>query len=119
MNVNPVKSYVYSNMHNKASVKSAVGQDLTTTGSINKNSGLTDNPDKYASADNGNVSLFGDDGLNFWDFLDIINPLQHIPVISTIYRQITGDEIGAAAKVIGGARTICMIFRSTFQPAGR
>ena len=103
MNVNPVKSYIYSNMQNKASVKSTVGQDLTVTGSIDKNNRLADNPDKHASADNSNVSLFGDDGLNFWDFLDVINPLQHIPVISTIYRQITGDEIGAAAKVIGGA----------------
>lgn len=46
---------------------------------------------------------FGDDGLTFWDFLDIINPLQHIPVISTFYRSITGDEIDPAAKIAGGA----------------
>ncbi|MDY0030255.1 MAG: hypothetical protein RBR86_09975 [Pseudobdellovibrionaceae bacterium] len=39
----------------------------------------------------------------FLDFLDIINPLQHIPIISTIYRHITGDEIGAVAQVAGGA----------------
>src|SRR5262245_34046554 len=25
--------------------------------------------------------------------IDIVNPLQHIPVISTLYRRITGDEI--------------------------
>ena len=46
---------------------------------------------------------FGDYGLTFWDFLDIINPLQHIPVISTLYRSITGDEIDPAAKIAGGA----------------
>jgi hypothetical protein len=45
---------------------------------------------------------FGQDGLTFWDFLDIINPLQHIPVISTLYRSITGDEIDPAAKIAGG-----------------
>ncbi|MCZ4281160.1 hypothetical protein O4H49_10255 [Kiloniella laminariae] len=38
----------------------------------------------------------------FLDFLDIINPLQHIPVISSIYREITGDEIQAPARIFGG-----------------
>jgi hypothetical protein len=41
------------------------------------------------------------EGFTFGDFLDIINPLQHIPVISTLYRHLTGDEIGAAEKVAG------------------
>jgi len=40
--------------------------------------------------------------LGFGDFLDLINPLQHIPVVSTIYRAITGDEIGGPAKILGG-----------------
>lgn len=35
--------------------------------------------------------------------IDIINPLQHIPVISTIYRNITGDEINPLARVAGDA----------------
>ena len=38
--------------------------------------------------------LFGKDGFTLGDFLDIINPLQHIPVVSTVYRAITGDKIG-------------------------
>lgn len=40
---------------------------------------------------------------SFWDFIDLINPLQHIPIINTIYREITGDQIKAPAKIIGGA----------------
>lgn len=40
--------------------------------------------------------------LSFWDILDIVNPLQHIPVVGSIYRAITGDEIGAPARVAGG-----------------
>ena len=40
--------------------------------------------------------------LTFGDFLDLINPLQHIPIVSTIYRAITGDEIGGPAKILGG-----------------
>lgn len=42
-------------------------------------------------------------GFSFGDFLDIINPLQHIPVISTIYRMVTDDDIGPGARVAGGA----------------
>ncbi|MDK9721088.1 MAG: hypothetical protein OEL53_07875 [Rhodospirillales bacterium] len=39
---------------------------------------------------------------SFWDFLDVINPLQHIPVVSTLYRAVTGDEIGAVPRIVGG-----------------
>lgn len=46
--------------------------------------------------------MFGADGFGFDDFLDIINPLQHIPVISTLYREFTGDEIESGARMIGG-----------------
>ncbi|MBT5049270.1 MAG: hypothetical protein HOM58_12290 [Rhodospirillaceae bacterium] len=38
-------------------------------------------------------------GFSFGDFLDIINPLQHIPVVSTIYRMVTEDEIGPGGSV--------------------
>jgi len=46
--------------------------------------------------------FFGNDGFTFFDFLDVINPLQHIPVVSTVYRSITGDEIDPSAKIAGG-----------------
>ena len=39
----------------------------------------------------------------FANVLDIINPLQHIPIVSTVYRAITGDEITGPAKLVGGA----------------
>lgn len=42
-------------------------------------------------------------GFSFGDFLDIINPLQHIPVVSTIYRMATEDNISPGARVAGGA----------------
>jgi hypothetical protein len=44
-----------------------------------------------------------DDGFGFDDFLDIVNPLQHIPLVGTLYRSITGDEIEAPARLAGGA----------------
>lgn len=41
--------------------------------------------------------------MSFWDFVDIVNPLQHIPVVGTIYREITHDTIRAPAKIAGSA----------------
>ncbi|MZR29813.1 hypothetical protein [Sneathiella litorea] len=58
---------------------------------------VDENGDKIP-ADNG----FGEDGFGFDDFLDIINPLQHIPGISSLYRELTGDEINPGARTIGG-----------------
>lgn len=40
--------------------------------------------------------------MSFWDVLDVVNPLQHIPIVNSIYRAVTGDEIGAPARVMGG-----------------
>ncbi len=31
----------------------------------------------------------------------MVNPLQHLPVIGTIYRAITGEHIGAVEKIAG------------------
>ncbi len=47
--------------------------------------------------------LFGEDGFDFDDVLDIINPLQHIPIVSTLYRAVTGDTIAAGPRLAGGA----------------
>lgn len=38
----------------------------------------------------------------FWDLVDVVNPMQHIPVVASIYRDITEDEIKPAAKIAGG-----------------
>jgi hypothetical protein len=40
---------------------------------------------------------------SFKDILDMLNPLQHLPVISTLYRKLTGETIGGVARIIGGA----------------
>jgi hypothetical protein len=40
---------------------------------------------------------------SFHDFLSIINPLQHLPVVGTLYRAITGDKIGTPEKIAGDA----------------
>ncbi len=47
-------------------------------------------------------NLWGADGFGFDDLVDVVNPLQHLPVVSTIYRQSTGDEIGLIPRLMGG-----------------
>jgi hypothetical protein len=56
------------------------------------------------SADAKQLSMFaeGDEEPSFWDLLDVINPLQHIPIINNLYREATGDKIGVAARLVGG-----------------
>jgi hypothetical protein len=46
--------------------------------------------------------FFGEDGKFGWDdFVDLINPLQHIPGVNVIYRELTGDQIHGAAELLG------------------
>ena len=45
--------------------------------------------------------FLGPDGEFGWDdFLDLINPLQHIPFVNMAYRAVTGDEIYGAARMV-------------------
>lgn len=44
-----------------------------------------------------------DGDFSFSDVIDMINPLQHIPLLNQAYRAITGDVIKPIAEVIGGA----------------
>ena len=41
--------------------------------------------------------------LTFLDIVDAVNPLQHVPLISSIYRNISGDSISDVPKFVGGA----------------
>jgi|GEM_PF-1117744 len=38
---------------------------------------------------------------SFGDLLDVVNPLQHLPLVSDLYREVTGDEISPPARVVG------------------
>ena len=42
-----------------------------------------------------------DDKFTFGDFIDVINPLQHLPVVGTLYRHFTGDEISSSSRIAG------------------
>ncbi len=44
----------------------------------------------------------GEQASGFGDLLDAVNPLQHVPVVSSLYREASGDGIGLPARLVGG-----------------
>lgn len=55
-----------------------------------------------AAATSASTPAAGGDGESFFHhILDVINPLQHLPVVGTIYRAITGEHIGPIEKIAG------------------
>jgi hypothetical protein len=40
--------------------------------------------------------------ISFGEFLAGLNPLHHLPVIGTIYREVTGERIAPVMQVLGG-----------------
>ncbi len=79
----------------------ASGQDMEVLGAVPTAASQVSSENSTTEAKDSRP-LFGKDGFTFGDLLDIINPLQHIPVVSTVYRAITGDKIDAGARIIGG-----------------
>ncbi len=81
-----------------------MGENIPGAGFGQTPAATTPGPTRTPSAaqDDG-FSLWDSDGFGFGDLLDIVNPLQHLPLISTLYRDLTGDDIGPAARVLGGA----------------
>lgn len=56
----------------------------------------------YAAQGNDAQDKGKDEPFGFGDLLDMVNPLQHLPIIGPLYREITGDEIRPISKIIGG-----------------
>lgn len=62
----------------------------------------TNQPPAAAGRDEGGFSLWDGSGFSFSDLLDAVNPLRHLPIVGTLYRELTGDRIGAVSRVAGG-----------------
>ena len=72
----------------------AINGTQTDTDSSYKLSLTSENQTKPAA----NETPFG-----FGDLFDMVNPLHHIPVLGSIYRNFSGDTIRGPGQVIGGA----------------
>ena len=68
-----------------------------------KDSGAQDTAVSAVATTSTQQSFWSGEGPSFKDVLDTINPLQHIPIISTIYQSLTGDVQSTGAKLTGGA----------------
>lgn len=82
----PLQSRPHAPMHTQAPVQQqpSAGQQLATTAPAESKRGW-----------------WQSGSFSFSDVIDMINPLQHLPIISTIYRKLTHDEMGDAARVVG------------------
>jgi hypothetical protein len=76
-------------------------QENQTTSLIFPTKPLSDSKTATTGETNLEQEVFGNDGFSFKDLLDVINPLQHIPGISTVYRDLTGDDISPASRIGG------------------
>jgi len=47
--------------------------------------------------------------VGFCDVLEALNPLQYVPVVGTIYREVTGDEVHPALRIaVSGALSLVL-----------
>jgi hypothetical protein len=56
---------------------------------------------RYTQFDRSTTDAGSTTDFSFSDLLDTVNPLQHIPVVSSIYRAVTGEKINPVARVAG------------------
>jgi hypothetical protein len=54
-----------------------------------------------SSSSSSGPTLWSHGSFSFKDLLDIVNPLQHIPIIGSVYRYLTGDEPSGGARIVG------------------
>jgi len=60
-------------------------------------------PSRIETIPQKNESFWGDDGFNFGDVLDMVNPMHHLPVISKYYREQSEDDASEGSRLVGGA----------------
>ena len=62
---------------------------------------LSGQPWRIVESVESQILFFGPDRQFGWDdFADLVNPLQHVPLVSIAYRAISGDKIYGAASLI-------------------
>lgn len=75
-----------------------IGNDPTSTGVYSQAARTEFRDDERRPPETAVVEDF-----SFWDLLDVINPLQHIPGVNRVYRDVTGDTIAPHSQVMGAA----------------
>lgn len=92
--INPAQQQILSNLEKASQGKIGIFDSQLDTQMAYADSGqhLENTDDKSSS-----------ESYQFKDIIDIINPLHHLPIISTAYRGLTNDTIHPMSQIIGGA----------------
>lgn len=78
-------------------------KDSITSGLANAERSQSSGFENALALHDGQIRNYGpDDEFGFGDLVDMVNPLHHIPVVGSIYREVTGDQIKPIGKIIGG-----------------
>jgi hypothetical protein len=77
---------------------SSVGQTQASDGSFAQALVAENGESAAGQADSSSAP----EPFGFGDFLDMVNPLQHIPLVNSLYRAATGDTIKPISKMVGG-----------------
>ena len=75
-----------------ADAPSAVSATDTTTSTV---------ADRRYTKFDRSASQVGEADMSFSDVLDAVNPLQHIPVVSSVYRAVTNQPINPVSRITG------------------
>lgn len=60
-------------------------------------------PNRHLNADApDDIALPANSARSGGNFFDYINPLQHLPIVGTVYRAVTGATISPSARIVGG-----------------
>lgn len=87
----------------KISLGSTMTESINPAHRFGMRFGASDMPNSAPGDATGTrLKLWAGESFEFSDLLDFVNPLQHLPGISYLYRELTGDKIGALARVVGG-----------------
>ncbi|MTI16944.1 hypothetical protein E1162_06800 [Rhodobacteraceae bacterium RKSG542] len=57
--------------------------------------------DTQSQSDIAPTKNSGSEPFSLGELVDFVNPLQHIPLVNTLYREITGDEASSRSRVAG------------------
>lgn len=90
----------FNQVANSASTDTTTSTSVVTD-TVNTSSTQSIDPRRYTKFDRTASQVADAPDFSFGDFLDLVNPLQHIPVVSALYRSATGDNINPVSRVAG------------------
>jgi hypothetical protein len=88
----------YASTHNFASATIPATPSVDTASATEDTSGVDQR--RYTQFDRSATDA-GTTTMSFGDFLDMINPLEHIPVVSAVYRAATNEQINPVSRTVG------------------